>query len=140
MATKKAVVKKTLYPVDLDKAVGDLEKSITAKQAEIMELEARRLDLLNQKPLREAEAFVGRTYVRRGTCRTNGEGEYARVLSASKTNPGKVILEVFQCIQGGVDAQFRRVELDWLEVEIHYEPLGKADFDRFRSEARKAIQ
>ena len=140
MATKPAVKKASAYPADLDKAISAVEKSIQEAHAKIVELEARKMDLENQKPLREAQAFVGKTYVRRNTCRTNGEGMYARVLSASKDHPGKVVLETFQCVGSGASASFRREEIDWIMVETQYEPLGETDFKRFRAEALKAIQ
>lgn len=139
MATKPAVKKTSQYPADLDKAIALVEKSITDAHAKIVELEARKMDLENQKPLREAQAFVGKTYVKRNTCRTNGEGVYARVLSASKDHPGKVVLETFQCVGAGASASFRREEIDWIMVETTYEPLGEADFRKFRAEALKAI-
>lgn len=138
MATAKKAVKPA-YPADLKGAVKAIDEKVAKLQAEIVELDARKLDLENQIPVREATAYVGRTYVKRGTCRTNGEGIYARVLSASKDHPGNVILEVFQCVGGGVKASFSRDEMDWIHLETVYEPLSKADFERFRSEARKAI-
>lgn len=138
-AAKKAVKKAPAYPVDLDKAISEIEKSIVEKQADLVALEARKVELENQKPIREAEMYVGRTYVKRNTCRTNGEGVYARVLSASKVNPGKVTVEVFQCVGAGASASFRREEMDWIMVESYYEPLGKTDFEKFRREALKAV-
>jgi|GEM_PF-4923552 hypothetical protein len=139
MATKPAVKKDSAYPADLDKAIALVEKSIQDAQNKIVELEARKMDLENQKPLREAKSFVGKTYVKRNTCRTNGEGEYARVLSASKDHPGKVVLETFQCVGAGASASFRREEMDWIMVETHYEPLGETDFRKFRAAAIKSI-
>jgi septal ring factor EnvC (AmiA/AmiB activator) len=130
---------KTKYPADLDKAIKDLDKKILDASTKLAELEATKIDYENQKPVREAATLVGQTFVKRGTCRTNGEGVYARVLNASEKNPGNVTLEVFQSTNGGRSASFERVEMYWVDVQSVYEPLAKAEFDGFRAKALEAI-